>query len=321
MAAVPGSIDVVIPARDHLELTESCLRHLEAQTVPHRVIVVDDGSTDGTSERLRERWPAVVVERLDAARGFAAACNAGVAAGSGEIVVLLNNDVDCRPDFLERLVAPFDADPRAGAVAALMLQPGEQTIDSMGLCADVTLGAFPRLQGLPAARAAEATPVLACPAGAAAAYRRTAWLDVGGLDEAMFAYMEDFDLGLRLRAAGWRVAGAPGAIGVHLGSATHGHRSAHQRRHGGFSRGYLLRRYGVLRGRAAIRALLTEAIVGVGDAVISRDLAALRGRLAGWRAAGGLPYRTPPPAAAIDPRIGFRSSLRLRMGVYERRAA
>jgi N-acetylglucosaminyl-diphospho-decaprenol L-rhamnosyltransferase len=320
MAAVPGSIDVVIPARDHFELTESCLRHLAAQTVAHQVIVVDDGSTDPTSARLPERWPAVRVERLDPARGFAVACNRGVAAGSGEVVVLLNNDVDCRPDFLERLVAPFDADPRAGAVAALMLRPGEQAIDSMGLCADVTLGAFPRLQGLPVARAADSFPVLACPAGAAAAYRRSAWLEVGGLDEAMFAYMEDFDLGLRLRAAGWRVTSAPGAVGVHLGSATHGHRSARQRRHGGFSRGYLLRRYRVLRSRAAIRAVLTEAVVGVGDAVISRDLAALRGRAAGWRAAAGLPHRT-APAAAIDPRIGFRSSLRLRLGVYERRAA
>ncbi len=131
----------------------------------------------------------------------------------------------------------------------------------------------------------------------------------------MFAYMEDFDLGLRIRAAGWRVTGAPDAVGVHLGSATHGHRSARQRRLGGFSRGYLLRRYRVLRGRAAARALLTEAVVTVGDIVISHDFAALRGRLAGWRAANGLPPRT-VPAAAIDAGIGFRASLALRRGVY-----
>ncbi len=318
---MPGSIDVVIPTRNRFDLTESCLRHLEAQTVPHQAIVVDGGSTDATPARVRERWPSARVELLGASRGFAEACNRGVAAGAGEIVVLLNNDVDCRPDFLERLVAPFDADPRTGGVASLMLQPGERTIDSMGLCADVTLGAFPRLQGQPAARAGERSPVLACPAGAGAAYRRTAWLEVGGLDEAMFAYMEDFDLGLRIRAAGWRVVGAPEAVGVHLGSATHGHRSARQRRHGGFSRGYLLRRYGVLRGRAAGRAVLTEAIVSFGDLLISRDAAALRGRLAGWRAARGLPARTPPPAATIDADIGLRASLALRLGVYGRRAA
>ena len=317
---MPTSIDVVIPARNHFELTDSCLKHLDAQTVPHQVIVVDDGSTDGTSERLRDRWPSVRVERFDSSHGFAEACNRGAAAGTGEVVVLLNNDVDCRPDFLQRLAAPFDSDPRLGGVAALMLQPGERTIDSIGLCADSTLGAFPRLQGLPVACAAQSSPVLACPAGAAAGYRRGAWLDVGGLDEAMFAYMEDFDLGLRIRAAGWSVTGAPDAVGVHLGSATHGHRSARQRLLGGFSRGYLLRRYRVLHGRAALRALVTEAIVGAGDIVISRDVAALRGRLAGWRAASGLSPRTAPPAA-IDAGIGFRASLSLRRGVYGQRAA
>jgi N-acetylglucosaminyl-diphospho-decaprenol L-rhamnosyltransferase len=318
---VPASIDVVIPALNHFDLTSSCLAHLEAQTVPHRVIVVDDGSTDGTSERVRERWPGVRVERFEASRGFAHACNRGVAAGAGEVVVLLNNDVDCRPDFLERLVAPFGSDPRIGGVAALMLQPGETTIDSMGLTADVILAAFPRLHGWPLAHAGDPSPLLACPAGAAAAYRRRAWLEVGGLDEAMFSYMEDFDLGLRIRAAGWRVVGAPEAVGVHLGSATHGHRSARQRRHGGFSRGYLLRRYRVLRGRAAPRALVTEAVVSLADLFVSRDAAALCGRLAGWRAARGLLPRTPPPAAAIDAAIGFRASLALRRGVYGRRAA
>ena len=142
------------------------------------------------------------VQRLASSRGFAEVCNRGAAAGSGEVIVLLNNDVECRPDFLERLIAPLAGDPKVGAVASLMLQPGEAVIDSIGLCADVTLAAFPRLQGRPAELAAGAMPQLACPAGAAAAYRRSAWLEVGGLDEAMHAYMEEFDLGLRLRAGG-----------------------------------------------------------------------------------------------------------------------
>jgi N-acetylglucosaminyl-diphospho-decaprenol L-rhamnosyltransferase len=316
-----ASIDVVIPVHNGFDLTASCLRHLAAQTVSHRLIVVDDGSTDGTSTRLRDQWPTTHVERFGETRGFAKACNRGVAAGSGEIVVLLNNDVECHPDFLERLVAPFESDPGVGAVASFMLQPGVAVIDSIGLCADVTLSAFPRLQGLPAARALEIKPVLACPAGAAAAYRRSAWSDVGGLDEVMFAYMEDLDLGLRLRAAGWQAVAAPTAIGVHVGSATHGHRSARQRRHGGFGRGYILRRYGVMRGRHAPRALLTETIVIVGDLLISHDAAALLGRFEGWRAGRGLPRRRLPPVEAVDTSIGWRDSLALRRGVYGRRVA
>jgi N-acetylglucosaminyl-diphospho-decaprenol L-rhamnosyltransferase len=317
---MPSSIDVVMLAYNRYELTDSCLRHLHAQTVEHHVIVVDNGSTDDTRARLRAEWPTVQLEQFDDNRGFPEACNRGVAAGSGEIVVLLNNDVDCRPDFLERLIAPL-RDPRVGSVASLMLQPGGERIDCMGLAADAVLAGFPRLQGLPVARARDATPILAGAAGTAAAYRRAAWEQVGGLDETIFAYMEDFDLGLRLRTAGWRLVGEPNAVGVHLGSATHGFRSLWQRLQGGFARGYMLRRYGILRGRTAPRALITEAVVVLGDLLLSRDLAALQGRLAGWRAGRSRPRLAPPPAECVDDGIGFLDSLAMRRGVYGRRAA
>jgi N-acetylglucosaminyl-diphospho-decaprenol L-rhamnosyltransferase len=321
MTHMPPQIDVVIVAYNRYELTESCLRHLAGQTLQHRVILVDNGSTDDTRARIGKEWPAVQLECFEQNRGFAEACNRGVSAGEGEVVVLLNNDVDCRPDFLERLVAPLEEDPEVGAVAALMLQPGEQLIDSAGLAADVTLGGFPRLQGLDVSQARAERPVLAGPAGTAAAYRRAAWNQVGGLDEAIFAYMEDFDLALRLRSAGWKAVVAADAVGVHLGSATHGHRSAWQRRHGGFGRGYMLRRYDLLRGPGAPRTLVTEAVVVLGDLAISRDLAALRGRLSGWRAGRQAPRLSRPPAEAVDHDIGFRDSLALRRGVYGRRAA
>jgi N-acetylglucosaminyl-diphospho-decaprenol L-rhamnosyltransferase len=319
MAGMTASIDVVVPVYDHYELTHACLEHLARQTVPHRVIVVDDGSSDGTPGRLRADWPQVTVLSLGSNKGFSKACNRGVEESSGEIVVLLNNDVNCCPDFLERLTGPLE-DQTVGSVAALMLQPGGERIDSIGLSADMTLAGFPRQQGKPLACAYDASPALAGPAGTAAAYRRTAWEQVGGLDEAIFAYMEDFDLALRLRIAGWRSVTASDAVGIHLGSATYGHRSPQQRRHGGFARGYLLRRYGVLRGRTAPRALTTEAIVVLGDLVLSHDLAALRGRVAGWRAAGHQPRSPRPPEEAIEPGISLHDSLTLRRGVYVRRA-
>jgi N-acetylglucosaminyl-diphospho-decaprenol L-rhamnosyltransferase len=316
---VPASVDVIIVTYNRYELTESCLRHLQVQTVAHRVIVVDNGSTDDTRARLRTDWPAAQVEQFDDNRGFPEACNRGVAAGTGDIVVLLNNDVDCRPDFLERVVAPLD-DATVGSVAALMLQPGGELIDSVGLTADATLAGFPRLQGQPVSHARDASPTLAGPAGTAAAYRRSAWEAVGGLDETIFAYMEDFDLALRLGIAGWRAVAAPDAVGVHLGSATHGHRSKRQRRHGGFGRGYMLRHYGLLARQTMPRTLATETVVVLGDLAISHDLAALRGRLAGWRAGGSRPRLPLPPPTSIDRRIGFRDSLARRRGVYARRS-
>ena len=243
-----ASIDVVVPVHNHYALTSDCLAHLARQTVPHRVIVVDDGSSDGTPERVRHDWPQATVVELAANHGYTRAVNRGVHAGEGEHMVLLNNDVQLRPDCLERLVAPLREDPRVGSVAALMLAPGERTIDSFGVTADVTLAGFARLQGHPAADAQADDRALAdvaprnataastedrvqrpqlsdsgcrCwrPEGTAGAYRRAAWEQVGGLDETIVAYMEILDLALRLRTAGWSAASAPDACGVHLGLA------------------------------------------------------------------------------------------------------
>jgi GT2 family glycosyltransferase len=306
------SIDVVVLSHDHYTLTASCLRHLAAQTIAHRVIVVDDASTDGTPSRLAIDWPEATVVALARNHGFSAAANIGVAAGSADIVVLLNNDVDSDHDFLEQLVEPLAADPLLGSVAPLMLRPGRAQIDSVGLAADQTLAGFARLRGLPATAAGADRPLLVGPTGAGAAFRRAAWTQVGGFDELIHAYMEDFDLALRLRAEGWKTLAAPRAIGVHLGSASYGARSPRSRRLGGFSRGYLLRRYGVLRSRTAPRALLTEAIAVAADLALSRDLEALRGRLDGWRAAAARPRRPAPGAAVVDERISFLQSLALR---------
>jgi GT2 family glycosyltransferase len=317
---VAASIDVVVPVHSGYELTRDCLAHLRDQTIAHRAIVVDDGSGDGTAARLRSDWPDVTIVELDCNQGYTKAVNRGVSAGEGEYVVLLNNDVQLRPDCLERLVAPLERDPRIGSVAALMLMPGERRIDSLGVVADVTLAGFARLHGRDVndvADVAAGGPVLTGPEGTAGAYRRAAWEQVGGLDETIGAYMEILDLALRLRAAGWGTTGVQDARGVHLGSSTYGKRSARQRRLAGFSRGYLLRRYGVLRGRAGARALLTEAAVVAGDLAICHDAQALRGRVEGWRAGAGMPRHLRPPEAAIDSTISLWGSLKLRREAIE----
>ena len=109
------------------------------------------------------------------------------------------------------------------------------------------------------------------------------------------------------------------AIGVHLGGATFGRGSAWQRRNGGFSRGYMLRRYGVLRTRAAARAIAVELLASLADMVISRDTAALRGRLSGWRCARHLPRHPYPPRDAIDWDLSPRTTMTLRRDVQSGR--
>ena len=204
-------IDVVVPTYDGWEILRSCLDHLREQTAQHRVIVVDDASSDGTAERVETEYPEVELVALPENRGFSRAVNAGIAAGDGEIVVLLNNDVECRPEFVERITAPLAADPALGSVAALLLQRDGRTVDNLGLEIDYTLAGFPRHWGEPAAAGAlGGTDGLLGPVGGAGAYRREALEAVGALDEAIFGYGEDLDLALRLRAAGWGCAAAPG---------------------------------------------------------------------------------------------------------------
>jgi N-acetylglucosaminyl-diphospho-decaprenol L-rhamnosyltransferase len=318
---VTVSVDVVIPVHNGWELTRTCLERVTAQTTRCNVIVVDNGSTDGTPRRLRNAFVDVQLVNLRANIGFPAACNRGVQCGSGDVVVLMNNDVECPPEFLERLVEPLARDDGTGSVAALLLEPGEERIESFGLAVDSTLAGYPRLRGEPLAAAQDKTPMLIGPSGGAGAYRREAWEQAGGLDEGVFAYAEDVDLALRLRAAGWEALASRDAVAIHIGSATAVARSAWQRYQGGFARGYFLRRYGVLRSRAALRALATEALVVAGDAaVFSHDLAALRGRVAGWRAARGR-GRVALPRDAIDRDITFLKSVRLRLGVYSAKTA
>jgi N-acetylglucosaminyl-diphospho-decaprenol L-rhamnosyltransferase len=305
------SVDVVVPAHNGWELTESCLLQLRDQSREHRVILVDNGSTDGTADRVRRAFPEVECVDLGGNLGFTIAGNRGAAAGHGDVIVLLNNDVDCEPDFVAQLVKPLEQDERIGSAAALLVQRQTGLIDSVGLTADATLAGFPRLHGRPVAEASEARPVLTGPSGGAGAYRRAAWNEVGGLDEAVSYYLEDLDLALRLRIAGWKAVAAPAAIGIHHGSATAGRRSEWQRRQFAFSRAYFLRRYGVL-DRRPLRLAVTEAAVVVGDLALSRDTASWRGRIDGWRAAAALPRHSTPPPDAIDSSLGLVESLRLR---------
>jgi N-acetylglucosaminyl-diphospho-decaprenol L-rhamnosyltransferase len=308
-----SSVDVVITTHEGWELTQRCLDHLRAQTLEHRVIVSDSASRDGTLENIAAFFPHVTLIAHSDDPGYAAATNHGVAAGGGDVILLLNNDTFCRPDFLEHVVAAFD-DERVGAAAPVTLRPDERTIDGVGLTLDVTIAPFIRLNGRPHEEATVNRPVLIAPGGGADAYRRSAWTEAGGFDDRLSFYGADLDLGLRLHSLGWDTVAAPHAVAVHLRSATSGHRSKRARESGGWARGYLLRRWGVLRSRAAVRALATETLVALGDLALSRDTVAIRSRINGWRSAGSLPRRRVPPGA-VDPKIGFVESLRRRWAV------
>ena len=299
------SVDVVMVTTNARDLLASSLEHLARQTVPATIYVSDNASPDGTAAMVRARFPDVHLITNPANLGFGRSCNNGARMGSGDVVVLVNDDMDCEPDFLERLIAPL-SDPAVGMVAGMTLMPDSDAVDAFGIEVDATLNPYNRLRH----RLPEETPgVLVGPSGGAAAYRREAWERAGGFDEAFFVYGEDLDLALRLRLAGWEPAAAPDARGVHLGGATTGVGSPFQRRHGGFARGFIMRRYGVLRTRAWWRALVMEALVVGYGLVRHRTTLPLRARVAGWRAAGR-GQRLAIPGGAVDESISLREAIR-----------
>jgi N-acetylglucosaminyl-diphospho-decaprenol L-rhamnosyltransferase len=297
--------DVVIPTWRARDLLARCLSALRADPSHKRVIVVDNASGDGTAELVRSKYPEVTLVELPENVGFGRAVNSGVRAGEGDAIVLLNNDVLVAPGFVDAIVAPL-ASPNVGMVAGLTTIPDSDLVDGFGIELDRGLAAYNRGR-----RAPIGAPVgqLAMPSGGAAAYRRAAWESAGGFDEALFAYGEDVDLGLRLRSLGWAAAEAPAARAVHLGGASTGMDSHFQRELAGFARGFLLRRYGILRSWAAPRALAVEALVVGWGLVRHRTLVPLRARARGWRAAGRDGRRAVPPGA-VDPAIGAVESIR-----------
>ncbi len=288
------------------------LDSLTGQTVAHQTIVVDNGSPDGGVAAACERLADAEVLRLEQNLGYTRAVNLGAERAEGDVIVLLNDDCICEPEFVERIIAPID--PATGVVmaAGVMRDWRDRTlIDSAGMELDRTLLVFDYLNGEPVSVLEGDVGDPIGPSGAAAAFDRATFLSVGGFDERLFAYWEDVDLVLRLRRLGLRCALAREAIGDHEHSATLGSGSARKNYLMGFGRGYVLRKWQVLNPRRLAPVLVREGVLCAGQAVFDRNLAGLRGRVRGYREAEQL-ERYPSGLAVAGARGGAASTLRRR---------
>ncbi len=217
-------VTVVIPNWNGAVHLPTCLDSLRRQTFrDFEVIVVDNGSADDSLALLARDYPEVRVLALGENRGFAGACNAGIRAARGEFIVLLNNDTEADPHWLEEVIAAFRRHPEAGLVASKM-----RLFDRRDVLH--TAGDYYRVDGRPGNRGVWETDVgqydreeyvfSAC--GGSAAYRRAMLDEVGLLDEDFFYSCEDVDLAWRAQLAGWRCVYAPRAVVYHKLSATGG---------------------------------------------------------------------------------------------------
>lgn len=200
---------------------QRCLESLRSQSHSDlEIIVVDNGSTDGSAPTVRERFPEVRLLPQDENLGFAEACNRGIVASSGEWVCLLNNDTVADPAWAAAMAAAAGrASPRCGMLQSLLLYlERPDTVNSAGLVLNRDGGGSDRREGQPRSAAGEAVEVF-CPTAGAAAYRREMLEQVklasGYFDPRHFMYFEDMDLGWRARLAGWSAQYVPEAVVFH----------------------------------------------------------------------------------------------------------
>lgn len=215
-------VDIVIPNFQGEQLLDACLEAVASQTLQAaRVLVVDDGSTDG-SAAVVVRHPGVEWLPQAQNRGFPATVNAGISACTAPLIALLNTDALPEPGWLEALVSALDDDPSISLGASRMLFP-DGTVNAVGDSFDVRgRGGYNRgLHEADGPAFDEPRIVFGACAGAAI-YRRSLFADIGLFDEAFQLSWEDVDLDLRALLAGHRCLYVPGAVVQHAQGASSG---------------------------------------------------------------------------------------------------
>jgi len=222
-------VSIIIVNWNGVQHLECCLASLKAQSFrDFEVVLVDNGSSDGSVAYLKERHPWVRLVELQENTGFATGNNVGLRHCLGDYVVTLNNDTRAEPDWLETLVRVAQANPSVGMVGSRICSFDDpDLIDSLGhgVCLDgMSRGRF-RLQKYSDLELPEVVEIL-FPSACVALYRRSMLEETGFFDDDFFAYAEDTDLGLRCRLAGWPALLATRAVVYHKYSMTGGSFSA-----------------------------------------------------------------------------------------------
>lgn len=217
-------VTIVIPNYNGKALLENCIKTLEQQTVTDfKLLVIDNGSTDGSTSLTSDVLDMEMIA-LGENTGFCKAVNLGIKKTKTPFVILLNNDTEAEPHFVEELLKGIKQAEDIFSGSAMMLDFKQRDILDNGGDLYTLLGwARARGKGKPAALFEEEADIFsAC--GGAAIYRMELLRKTGLFDERHFAYLEDVDLGYRAKTMGYRNRYFPKAKVYHVGSATTGTR-------------------------------------------------------------------------------------------------
>ncbi|MEN6617430.1 MAG: glycosyltransferase family 2 protein [Syntrophorhabdus sp.] len=215
-------VSVVIPNLNGEKLLPMCLDTLRKQTfTDFEIIVIDNGSRDGSVNLLKTAYPEVRLIILDKNYGFAYPVNRGIEASKGEFVCLLNNDIELDPRWMEELLDSLKKHPDAGSAGPKLMRYHERKrINVLGI--RVNSNGHVEIVGAgehDAGQYDDEEHVFGVNAGASM-YRKAMFDDIGLFDEVFFASFEDVDLAFRAQLAGYKALYVPRSVGYHMVGAT-----------------------------------------------------------------------------------------------------
>lgn len=218
-------VSIIIVNYNGRDLLNACIESVRARTFEDfEIILVDNGSQDGSVEYVKDSFPGVKVVSLPANIGFAGANVEGLKYARGEYILLINNDAEVTGDCIRDLVTAMEGDPAIGICAPKMVAHGSSMIDSAGDGFATNLKGFKRGEGSPSDMYADGEYIFGACAGAAL-YRRRMIEEIGFFDEDFFLIHEDADLNFRAQLKGWKVVYVPSAVAYHKVRSTIGHMS------------------------------------------------------------------------------------------------
>ncbi len=215
-------ISVVIPNYNGRRYLDGCLSSLSVQTYGNfEIILVDNGSSDGSAEYVAERFPEIRIVKNEENLGFAGGVNSGIRHAGGELILTLNNDTRADRNLIKNLADAMDSDGTVGMCASKMLFC-DGRINSTGICLSRSGAAWDRGMAEEDVGQYDGVDEVFGPSAGSGLYRREMLNEIGLFDEDFFMYMEDVDLAFRARLAGWRCLYVPSAKVHHIHGGTAG---------------------------------------------------------------------------------------------------